>query len=77
MLGGLSLFDLKSRGAMSLAISVTVFNENRKYRNNVAWPLLITGGDISRDGTKIILRSYNGKRHKKHKRQSYEHFIIH
>ena len=38
----------------------TTFNKNDK-RNNVPWPLVITAGDISRDGTKIILRSYNGK----------------
>ena len=25
------------------------------------WPTFITGGDISKDGTLIILRSYNGK----------------
>ena len=28
---------------------------------NYPWPMYITAGDISRNGTKIILRSYNGK----------------
>ena len=30
-------------------------------RNKVPWPWFISAGDISRDGKRIILRSYHGK----------------
>ena len=32
-----------------------------RYDRQLKWPLLITAGDISEDGGKIILRTYNGK----------------
>jgi len=54
---------LKRVGSLPItkrSVLPTTFNKNDK-RNNVPWPLVITAGDISRDGTKIILRSYNGK----------------
>ena len=28
---------------------------------NFEWPMAITGGDISRDGSRILVRNYQGK----------------
>ena len=60
--GKKSISQLKRVGTIPIKPeSFSTPTENEKHeRNFVKWPLLITAGDISSDGGKIILRSYNG-----------------